>query len=176
MEFSMGLWDWIKIKRNIFLTCGSDGLIRLYHLLQKLPIMQWEPTHSNSSLKAMTALNSITSVKFSPIRPMVFAAASQEGVVYIFDLVKDTVSPVLVLEPFLQSKSKSETGNSKNSNNLPAKSKTSLNNVSFNPKQRDLISACDYWGNIHIWKLSWNLANIQPGEQAQLNKLGHSEF
>ena len=30
--------------RNLFLLSGTDGMIRMFHLLEKQPIRMWEPT------------------------------------------------------------------------------------------------------------------------------------
>lgn len=43
--------------------------------------------------------------------------------------------------------------------------------VSFNPRQRDLIVTGDSHGQVLVWQLSWRLANKKAGEEAMLERL-----
>ena len=47
-----------------------------------------------------------------------------------------------------------------------------ITGLAFNHKQRDLVAACDAWGRIHIWRLTWMLANKLSTEQGELDSLG----
>jgi len=113
----------------------------------------------------------ITDVKFSPNKPSVFAAASADGFLYIYDLASSITIPTVTLEAVVPSNILSSepmdttTGRSgktlKSGNN--SSRRRSLSKLAFNHRQRDLIAACDVSGRVHIWRLSWKLSN--RGEQ-----------
>ena len=42
--------------------------------------------------------SSVTAVRFSPIRPLIFAAATIDGFLYVFDLSQSSPAPVYVVE------------------------------------------------------------------------------
>lgn len=80
--------------RQLFLSCGADGGLRLWHVLRSQPLLALEP-----SSKYLTA------VRWSPSRPAVFAAAAGDGRVYFYDLARSgggngggLVRPVLALD------------------------------------------------------------------------------
>ncbi|XP_074149906.1 cytoplasmic dynein 2 intermediate chain 2 isoform X2 [Sminthopsis crassicaudata] len=54
--------------RNLFLSAGTDGHIHLYSMLQAQPLTSLQLSHKY-----------LFSVRWSPVRPLVFAAASGEG-------------------------------------------------------------------------------------------------
>ena len=148
--------------RNIFLTAGSDGILKLFHMLEKTPLHQWEPAPpSGSSTHSKGASSSLTSAKFSPNRPLVFAATSSDGFLYLFDLQATSLAPVAMLEPPSSSSGPSQ------------RSGMGLTGVAFNSKQREFIAACDYLGNIHIWKLTFDLStsSSQGGVAGEIERL-----
>ena len=49
-----------------------------------------------------------------------------------------------------------------------------ITGIAFNKKQRDLIAACDFYGRIHVWRLSWSLSHRLPTEVAFLDELSNS--
>ncbi len=135
-------------------------------------------------------------MRFSPVRPTVFAATSSEGVLLIYDLQANRQAPVCVLDSLLvppTAAASSHTSNvtaastnsagsdgSKNSKAATTKLSDSgtqrrvgLSSVSFNPKQRDLIASCDVLGRVHIWRLNWSLSNKTASEMGLLNELGN---
>lgn len=69
--------------RNIFLSCSTDGTIRVYNMLRKEPLIYLEPTEGY-----------LFDVAWSTGRPLVFAAADGKGNIYVYDLLKDMLSPV----------------------------------------------------------------------------------
>lgn len=183
--------DCSPFNRNLFLSAGQDGMIQLLHMLSRQPIRKWEPTPGPGITSRSLA---ITCIKFSPLRPLVFAAGSAGGFVFIFDLAVSTSLPVAVLEtPALgltgttedgagdvRSTISTESETSERLRNKPGNSKRSIarrvgvSSLSFNRKQRDLLAACDYAGRVHIWRLSWKLAHRNPDEQVQLDRLASS--
>lgn len=54
--------------RNLFLSAGTDGHVHLYSLLQAQPLTSLQLSHKY-----------LFAVRWSPVRPLVFAAASGQG-------------------------------------------------------------------------------------------------
>lgn len=54
--------------RNLFLSAGTDGHVHLYSMLQAQPLTSLQLSHKY-----------LFAVRWSPVRPLVFAAASGEG-------------------------------------------------------------------------------------------------
>ena len=150
--------DCSPFHRSLFVTGGQDGVVRVYHMLDRSPLREWSPCPASGTLGA-EAFSPITSVQFSPIRPCVFAASSAEGFIYIYDLLHGS-TPVVVLEAPAEGSSK--------------RKRVGFTAVAFNRKQRDLLSACDLSGKVHVWRLSWKIANAQSGEQEYLDSLGNA--
>ncbi|KAE9094971.1 hypothetical protein PF010_g16890 [Phytophthora fragariae] len=159
-------------RKSLFLTASADGTTRVYSTLQRELLLSVDVTPSAAYLYA---------AEWSRTRPMVFAAASEDGNVYVFDLKVDRVSPVLVLsgkDPVAGSGSEttatSSTGTAAKGAATTATSKTAnepIFAVDFNPRQRNFLAAGDSAGTVHIWKLSWQLANFQTGENELLEAL-----
>ena len=136
----------------------------------------------------------ISSAAFSPSRPLVFAAASSDGFLYVYDLGANPLSPVAVLECPLtppvsaEDSTTASATSSRTAHKKPghsgnrrhgggtgesAHNRVTITGLAFNPKQRGLIAACDYLGRVHIWKLSWRLSNMRADEQAVLDELAN---
>lgn len=128
--------------RNAFLSCGADGHLRIYSLLERAPVLDFEPQ--------MSATHALFSAAWSPHRPAVFAACSSSGHVYVYDLSQSTDAPVTVLQG---SKEK----------------ETALHSLSFNKRTRGFVATGDASGCIRILKLSWRLANRQPVDKSALD-------
>lgn len=64
--------------KRLFLSCSSDGQIRMYDILNHRPLAIFEPGYSEYLLD----------IAWSPFRPSVFATISSGGSVYIYDLLK----------------------------------------------------------------------------------------
>ena len=69
--------------KRLFLSCSSDGSIRLYDILGHRPVVIFEPGYNEYLLD----------VQWSPFRPAVFAAVSNIGNVYLYDLSVSKSSP-----------------------------------------------------------------------------------
>jgi WD40 repeat protein len=144
----------------------------------------------------MGSFTSVTAVAFSPHRPMVFACSTNDGFLYIYDLMENKKLPVVVLEANeklvasltaeqLSSATSTSTNDSSsiNQTNNPRgkkaggmsdygdNNKNSIIQIAFNHKQRDLIAACDYFGQVFLWKLSWKLSNRNMNEITVWNSL-----
>ena len=86
------------IYRDIFLTAGNDGLVRLYKIRQRNPVRQWEILPPSIAIGNFPVLCTLTCIRFSLYRPCIFAVCSSEGFVYIFDLSVNTTTAVEVLD------------------------------------------------------------------------------
>jgi WD40 repeat protein len=117
------------------------------------------------------AVSGLTAVAFSPVRPLVFAAASIDGFVYLFDLSISETTPVVTLEVPIEGGTRGESSTLRRRSAASGVQRPGLVDLAFNRKQRDLLAACDTAGKVHIWRLSWALANGQTGEEAILASL-----
>ena len=140
--------DTSPFHRNLFLSCGADGRVSVFSVLQTQPLMTLEPTSESEPLFVGA---------FSRVRPLVFAVAGSGGAVHLYDLQRNSSAPVQELSVLGQSRAYT-------------KAPTVLT-TSFNPKQRRLLAAGDASGNVHVWRLGWQLSTEQPRERAQLDKL-----
>lgn len=146
--------------RNLFLTTGDDGSIRLFNMLERLPLYSWTPG-AITAQDSWTTFSRVSSGEFSPSRPLVFAAAAHDGCVHVFDLLQSAVGPVATLSaPAVTAAGPS------------SEARAQLTAFAFNKRQREFLAACDNNGDVHIWKLSWDLSNRQPREDELLAALG----
>ena len=74
--------------KRLFLSCSSDGSIRLFDMLNNRPVAVYEPGYNEY----------INSVAWSPFRPTVFVAVASSGTLYIYDLMLSKQGPSYVLE------------------------------------------------------------------------------
>lgn len=125
---------------------------------------------------------------------MVFAVGTNEGFVYIYDLIENKKLPVAILEmseklltllptdqqeqlqqkgsagsTALQNSEKSKGVGKKSTADVAGGGKNSVLSVAFNHKQRDLLAASDFFGKVFIWKLNWKLSNRRSDEIDLLN-------
>jgi WD40 repeat protein len=73
---------------RIFLTGSTDGQIRMYDVQDKKQIVTFEPSFGEY----------IMSIEWSPVRPAVFAAVTNSGSLYIYDLVKSKHNPAEIIK------------------------------------------------------------------------------
>jgi WD repeat-containing protein 34 len=97
--------------RSLFLSCGIDGVARVYSALQSKALLELQPSesssnssgnsssgstmHSSSSSSSSSAVNSsaLLDCAWSKARPLVFAAAAADGAVYVYDLGSSLIAP-----------------------------------------------------------------------------------
>uniref|UniRef100_A0A8C5WK27 Dynein 2 intermediate chain 2 n=1 Tax=Leptobrachium leishanense TaxID=445787 RepID=A0A8C5WK27_9ANUR len=115
--------DCSPFHRNLFLSAGTDGHAHLYSMLQAKPLASL-----NLSDKYLF------SIRWSPVRPLVFAAASGEGEILFCDLGKSPQKPSWCIK---------QTDNGK-----------PVACLEFNPSQTQLLAAGDANGAVKIWQLS----------------------
>ncbi|KAJ8329771.1 WD repeat-containing protein 34 [Batrachochytrium dendrobatidis] len=110
--------------RNVFITCGSDGTIRLYNQLQPKPIMAWEPSEQP-----------ICSAQWSPFRSAVFACTTQEGNIHFYDLTVSQSTPAVTIKATESTVKIAPVG-------------------LFNPIRPEYFASGDAEGVLKIWQLS----------------------
>jgi len=144
--------DCSSFHRNLFLSCGADGRLCLFSMLQTKPLTWFEPTSQY-----------LFCAQWSRVRPLVFAAGDGGGSVHIFDLQQSVAGPVAKLEDATR-KASSRRGES-----LPP-----VYALAFNPRWRNLIAVGDGAGNVLVWKLGWSLSNPRPKEELTLEEMVRS--
>ncbi|NWT37609.1 WDR34 protein, partial [Chroicocephalus maculipennis] len=90
-------------------------------------------------------------VRWSPVRPLVFAAASGEGDVHLFDFEKSSQKPALSIKQ--------------------AAGEHPVYCVEFNTKQTRLLAAGDAAGAVRVWQLSSDFTEQGPREMNHLEQL-----
>uniref|UniRef100_A0A8C6RNE8 Cytoplasmic dynein 2 intermediate chain 2 n=3 Tax=Nannospalax galili TaxID=1026970 RepID=A0A8C6RNE8_NANGA len=126
--------------RNLFLSAGTDGHVHLYSMLQAQPL-----TSLQLSQKYLFA------VRWSPVRPLVFAAASGEGEVQLFDLQKNSQKPTVSI-------AQTQDG-------------SPVYCLEFNSQQTQLLAAGDAKGTVKVWQLSTAFTEQGPRETEDLDQL-----
>eukprot|EP00941_MAST-03F_sp_MAST-3F-sp1_P003542 g3542.t1 len=136
--------------RNIFLSAGADGQVRLHSMLAKQALYTFEasPTY-------------VCCVQWSKVRPLVFAAGTEAGELLLYDLGKDLHCPVATITPSDLSKR----------GNVDDSKPAATNCVQFNPKQRDFLASGDASGSVWVWKLNFQLAKRSDSEIEDLNEV-----
>ncbi|NXM08992.1 WDR34 protein, partial [Tyrannus savana] len=132
--------------RNLFLSCGTDGQVHLHSMLQPQPLFAVQVSQKY-----------LFCVCWSPVRPLVFAAASGEGNVCVagelllFDLARSTQQPTVSLKQAL--------------------SHCPVYCLEFNSKQTQLLAAGDAAGTVKVWQLSSDFTEQGPREMNHLEQL-----
>ncbi|KAJ6654635.1 hypothetical protein lerEdw1_006788 [Lerista edwardsae] len=128
--------------RNLFLSGGTDGHVHLHSMLQAQPLLSLQLSRKY-----------IFSVKWSPVRPLVFAAASGEGEVQLFDFGKSSQKPSVSIKQTF--------------NQAPVYC------LEFNSRQAQLLAAGDGNGVVKVWQLSSDFAEEGPREMNHLDQLAN---
>ncbi|XP_070614987.1 cytoplasmic dynein 2 intermediate chain 2 isoform X4 [Erythrolamprus reginae] len=128
--------------RNLFLSGGTDGHVHLHSMLQARPL-----------LSLQLSKKYIFSVRWSPVRPLVFAAASGEGEVQLFDFAKSSQKPSVYIR--------------QTPNQAPVYC------LEFNPRQTQLLASGDASGTVKVWQLSSDFTEEGPREMSHLDQLAN---
>ncbi|KAM6951625.1 cytoplasmic dynein 2 intermediate chain 2 [Aplochiton taeniatus] len=128
--------------RNLFLSVGTDGLAHLHSLLQSDPLLSLRVSDSY-----------VFAVRWSPTRPLVFAATTGQGVVQMFDLGQQSLRPAATID--------------QNTAGQPAFC------LEFNPHQTHLLAVGNADGTVNICHLSADLKDQAPQEIAHLERLAN---
>ncbi|NXS71052.1 WDR34 protein, partial [Pandion haliaetus] len=135
---------------NLFLSCGTDGQVHLHSMLQTQPLISLQLSKKY-----------LFCVRWSPVRPLVFAAASGEGNcnkcfcvigdVYLFDFEKSSQKPAVSIKQ--------------------AAGEHPVYCLEFNTKQTRLLAAGDATGTVKVWQLSSDFTEQGPREVNCLEQL-----
>ncbi|NWU98848.1 WDR34 protein, partial [Upupa epops] len=135
---------------NLFLSCGTDGQVHLHSMLQTQPLVSLQLSKEY-----------LFCVRWSPVRPLVFAAASGEGNynncfwfagdVHLLDFEKSWQKPAVSI--------KQSTAGS------------AVYCLEFNIKQTQLLAAGDAAGTVKVWQLSSDFTEQGPREMNHLEQL-----
>uniref|UniRef100_A0A8V5GSY6 Uncharacterized protein n=1 Tax=Melopsittacus undulatus TaxID=13146 RepID=A0A8V5GSY6_MELUD len=126
--------------RNLFLSCGTDGQVHLHSMLQTQPLISLQLSKKY-----------LFCVRWSPVRPLVFAAASGDGEVHLFDFERSSQKPAVSMKQ--------------------TAGKHPVYCLEFNMKQTHLLAAGDATGAIKIWQLSSDFTEQRPREVTHLEQL-----
>ncbi|KAF1537215.1 WD repeat-containing protein 34, partial [Eudyptula albosignata] len=135
---------------NLFLSCGTDGQVHLHSMLQTQPLVSLQLSKKY-----------LFCVRWSPVRPLVFAAASGEGNcnkcfcfvgdVHLFDFGKSSQKPAVSIKQ--------------------AAGECPVYCLEFNIKQTRLLAAGDATGTVKVWQLSSDFTEQGPREMNRLEQL-----
>ncbi|XP_039417858.1 cytoplasmic dynein 2 intermediate chain 2 [Corvus cornix cornix] len=126
--------------RNLFLSCGTDGQVHFHSMLQTQPLFALQLSKKY-----------LFCVCWSPVRPLVFAAASGEGEVHLFDLARSIQKPTVSLKQSM--------------------SDCPVYCLEFNTKHTRLLAAGDAAGTVKVWQLSSDFTEQGPKEMSYLDQL-----
>ena len=167
--------DFSPFSRNLFLSCGSDGTLRLSHLLESSPLRIWEPAPAPGTPGVGSEpFSPLSCARFSPTRPLVFATASAAGFIYLFDLSVQSTGPVAALEVPAGKEADAAMDDNKakpRKDRSTERRRTGFSSLAFNRKQRGMLAACDYKGGVHIWRLGWSFTSKRPDETSALEQM-----
>jgi hypothetical protein len=128
--------------RNLFLTCSSDGAVRLYSTLERAHLAVLEPTQETKHF--------LYAAEFSPSRPSVFAAVSRNSQMYIYDLAESRATPSAVVDV--------------GTDGCPVLS------VAFNKADASLLATGDAKGVVKVWHLASTLSEPTDLERAAVRQ------
>ncbi|XP_072518033.1 cytoplasmic dynein 2 intermediate chain 2 [Salminus brasiliensis] len=126
--------------RNLFVSVGTDGLAQVHSILQPRPLLALRVSDSYAF-----------GVRWSPVRPLVFAAVTGQGLVQVFDLGRRSLRPATTID--------------QNTGGQPAYC------LEFNPQQLLAVGNAD--GTVNIWQLSAELTEQSPRETTVLEQLAN---
>ncbi|NWH65756.1 WDR34 protein, partial [Geococcyx californianus] len=142
--------------RNLFLSCGTDGQVHLHSMLQAEPLVSLQLSKKY-----------LFCVRWSPVRPLLFAAASGEGKarcpttamntfisagdVHLVDLEKSLQKPTLTLPRTAE--------------------EHPIYCLEFNSRQSWLLAVGDAAGTVRVWQLSSDFTEQGPREMNRLEQL-----
>ncbi|XP_034457463.1 WD repeat-containing protein 34 [Hippoglossus hippoglossus] len=128
--------------RNLFVSAGTDGLAHVHSLLQVNPLLSLRVSDSY-----------VFQVQWSPTRPLVFAAATGQGKVQIFDLGRRSLRAAATIE-------QGGAGHAATS-------------LAFNAHDPRLMAVGNTDGTLGVWQLSADLSEQSPRESSQLEQIAN---
>ncbi|MEQ2177745.1 hypothetical protein GOODEAATRI_006781, partial [Goodea atripinnis] len=132
----------VRFTRNLFVSAGTDGMVHVHSMLQADPL-----------LSVRVSDWYVFQVQWSPSRPLVFAAATGQGEVQIFDLARKSLRPAATIQ-----------------DGAPDQTATCL---AFNGPNPRLLAVGKSDGTVGIWQLSSVLTEQSPTESFQLEQIAN---
>ncbi|XP_008303046.1 WD repeat-containing protein 34-like, partial [Stegastes partitus] len=128
--------------RNLFVSAGTDGQVHLHSLLQPSPLLSLRVSDSY-----------VFQVQWSPTRPLVFAAATGQGEVQIFDLGRRSPKAAAIIGQ--------------------GGAGQAATCFAFNRQNPHLLAVGKTDGTICIWQLSTDLTDQSSRESSQLEQIAN---
>ena len=139
---------------QLFITSSTDGSIRINDAKEKnRAVLTFEPNYGEF----------IHCIEWSPNRPAVFVAVSDQGNIYIYDLVQSKQKPALKLDYIYLDQDGSTMM-------TPARFRPAQR-VTFNPRYRDLLAVSYHDGCVRTIKLGSFLSTKNPLDKQVMDKL-----
>jgi len=126
--------------RHLFLSVSSDGYIQIYNSLENSVMRSLAPSPNTDSY--------LYAGQWSPFRPLVFAVASKDSFLYVYDLEASHVKPAVQV--------KAGTDN------------TGVLAIKFNHNHTGLLATGDGSGTLKVWAVADFLYRPSQHEQALL--------
>ncbi|KAF8066252.1 Wdr34 [Scenedesmus sp. PABB004] len=145
--------------RQLALAAGGDGSLRVLDMLRAAPLLSLEPSGAG-----------LLACGWSPSRPLVFAAASADGAVYVYDLAarQRLLAPVAALQVGGGGAGGAGAGRQQGGGVRGA------NALAFNAAAPGTLAAAA-GDEVSVWRLPPALAEGRPGEAKLLARLLESE-
>lgn len=131
--------------RNLFLTCSSDGSLRLFSTLERTPLLTMEPSSDSRGY--------LYGAMFSPTRPGVFACVSRSSQLMIYDMLDSRAKPSVVAD-------------AGGADGAPVSAMT------WSKAVTDLVATGDTKGTLRLWQLSSQLCEPTELERAATSMTG----
>ncbi|XP_077292828.1 dynein intermediate chain 2, ciliary [Arctopsyche grandis] len=129
--------DYNKYDNNVFATCSADWKVKIWEDARLEPLFVFDLG------------SSVGDVKWAPYSSTVFAAATSEGKVFVFDLNVNKYKPICI-------------------QNIVSKKNKKLTRIDFN-YNLPIIICGDSKGTVHLLKLSPNLRVLSKPPKKQQN-------
>lgn len=145
--------------RDAVLSSGLDGRLVLRKLSSAASsagakaLFKWEPARLGAPL---------LDVAWSPLLPLVFASAAEDGVIYVYDLGHSTAGAWAALD------ARSLAGAERHPPRHPRARGAAAHGVAFNPRIDGTIAAAYSDGTIRVWRLP---SGLSRGGQGRLRSL-----
>ncbi|WIA14099.1 hypothetical protein OEZ85_002646 [Tetradesmus obliquus] len=154
--------------RQLALAAGGDGSLRVLDTLRASPLLLLEPSAAG-----------LLAAGWSPSRPLVFAAGSADGNVYLYDLStrQRLIRPVAQLQIGSSSSSSSSSSRAQGHQGRGRRSEggvPGVNALAYNTVVPSTLAAAA-GDQVQVWRLPASLVEPRPGEAKLLARLLGSE-
>lgn len=124
--------------RHLFATGSTDGTVRLYHLLLSKSLCVLSPSDRHP----------ISSLLWSPTRPLVLFIGSSDGSIYIYDLGQSTGTPIDL---------------------IPTDTHDMVISLTANKGNKNLLAVGYAAGEVRVIRLNSRLTTLQPEDMRNLS-------